>query len=133
MNSYKEELEYRFKLLEALSGQMEAVQLAEELIEYGKLESSGVLVDPGARLEFIRYLASDIEGDKWRLQRFRLNYVVKIRSLPDPEQSRVANAVRELCAKQLPFLTKSLVFQLSEIKAIVARLEKKKKKKKNRD
>jgi hypothetical protein len=130
MNSYKEELEYRFELLETLSGQMEAVQLAEELIEYGKLESSGVLVDPGARLEVIRYLASDIEGDKWRLQRFRLAYFLKVMSLSDSERPLVANAVRELCAKELPFLRKSLGFKLSEIQAIVARLEKNKK---NRD
>ena len=130
MPSYKEELEYRFELLKALSGQMEAEQLAEELIEYGKLGSSGVLVDPGARLEAIRYLASDIEEDKWRLRRFRLAYFVKVASLSDSERPLVANAVRELCSKELPFLTKNLGCQLSEIQAIVARLEKKKK---NRD
>jgi hypothetical protein len=125
MNGYTEELEYRFELLEAMSGQMEAVQLAEELIEYGKLASVGVLVDPQARLEVIRYLASDIEEDKWRLLRFRLAYVVKVVSLSDSERPLVANAVRELCEKELPFLTKSLGFRLSEIQAIVARLEKK--------
>jgi hypothetical protein len=125
MNGYKEELEYRFGMLEALTGLNDADQLAEELIEYGKLGSNGVLVDPQGRLEVIRYLASDIEGDKWRLLRFRLNYIVKIMSLPDPERSRVAHAVRKLCANQLPFLTKSLGFKLSEIKAILARLEKK--------
>lgn len=103
MNSYKEELEYRFELLKALSSQMEADQLAEELIEYGELGSSGVLVDPGARLEAIRYLASDIEEDKWRLRRFRLAYFVKVASLSDSERPLVANAVRELCAKELPF------------------------------
>jgi hypothetical protein len=125
MNGYTEELEYRFELLEALSGQMEAVQLAEELVEYGKLGSNGVLVDPQARLEVIRYLASDIEEDKWRLRRFRLAYFVKVTSLSDSERPLVANAVRELCAKELPFLTKSLGFRLSEIQAIAARLEKK--------
>lgn len=62
MNGYKEELEYRFKLLEAMSGLIDADRLAEELIEFGKLASGGVLVDPQTRLEVIRYLASDIEG-----------------------------------------------------------------------
>jgi len=125
MNGYKEELEYRFGMLEALSGLIDADQLAEELVEYGKLGSNGVLVNPQARLEVIRCLASDIEDDEWRLRRFRLTYFVKIMSLTDSERPLVADAVRELCAKELPFLTKSLGFRRSEIKAIAARLEKK--------
>jgi len=116
MNSYNEELRYRVELFGALSGQLEAVQLAQQLLEYG-LEA-----DQQDRLDVIRYLASDIEKDGWRLERFREAYLFRILSMSDDERMPVDDAIRELCATHLPFLEKSLGFQLAEMQAIYARL-----------
>src|SRR5215813_1164129 len=98
MNSYNEELRYRVELFEALSGQLEAVQLAQQLLEYG-LEA-----DQQDRLDVIRYLASDIEKDGWRLERFREAYLFRILSMSDDERTRTDHAIDELCATHLPFL-----------------------------
>ena len=122
MNSYNEELRYRVELFEALSGQLEAVQLAQQLLEYGKPEADRVVTDQQDRLEVIRYLASDIEKDGWRLERFREAYLFRILSMSDDERMPVDDAIRELCATHLPFLEKSLGFQLAEMQAIYARL-----------
>ena len=124
MTDYEQELNNQMDLLYALGGQWEAEQLAEQLIEYGKLEANGMLTDSQNRLGLIRELVLSVESDPWRLQRFREVYVVGIVSLSDSERTRVANAVRELCKAEFPSLTNKLGLQLQEIKETIARYEK---------
>jgi hypothetical protein len=57
MVDYDEELNYRLNLMYTLSGQQEAEQLAEQLVEYGELEAKGVLTGSQNRLGLIRELA----------------------------------------------------------------------------
>jgi hypothetical protein len=115
--------DYRLDLMYALSGQQEAEQLAEQLVEYGELEAKGVLTGSQNRLGLIRELAFGIESDPWRLQRFREAYLFRLLSVPDSPRSRVAEAIRELCEAQFPSLRKSLGVQLRELKEMLTRLE----------
>lgn len=124
MTNYEQELNYHLDLLYSLGGQWEAEELAEQLIEYGKLQANGMLTDSQNRLGLIRELVLRVESDPWRLQRFREVYVVWIVSMPDSERTRVADAVRELCKAEFPSLTKKLGLQLQEIKETIARYEK---------
>lgn len=123
MGDYNEELNYRLDLMYALSGEWEAEQLAQQLVEYGKLEGDVVLTERQERLDVIQDLALNIKSDAWQLQRFREAYLFGILSVPDSERRRIVEAIRELCAAQIPFLEKSLRFQLKDLKEILTRLE----------
>ena len=123
MADYDEELNYRLDLIDILSGQLEAEQLAKELVEYGKLKAGGALTDSPNRLDVIQDLVLSIKSNQWQLQRFREAYLFGILSVPDSERPRVADAIRALCEAHFPFLKKSLGFQLPELKEMLIRLE----------
>ena len=115
-SQYEKELEYQVQLMRALDSQSAARELADSLVEYGRLVTAGKLSHAGKDnlVREIDSLASEIEQEKKHLESFKWIYVLEVLKADLP--SEASQAVRELCEARFPFLYDYLTVTLTEVR-----------------
>ena len=124
-SDYEMELDYQVELMRATVLRSRANELAEGLIKFGELTSTGKLTgnDRDLRIAALRKLVEEIKNDQAQLEKFRWSYLYRVaRKQIEGGGRQETDAVGKLCKENFKVLLKYLGCTYTQLKNYVEEL-----------